>query len=270
MWDAGQMESVRPRVAITGASAGIGAAFAHRLAVDGYDLVLIGRDLARLQAVAEDAARNGAKSQIIVADLATSTGVDQMLDELDLNALSHGALPMVILNAGVTLAAKVGQTAPAEADRVVTLLATGVMRAAERVVPAMVAAGGGQVIIVSSIAAFTPMKKSAIYAASKAFSTSYARSVDLEVRSSGVRVLAVCPGYVRTGLHEKAGLGHLRRSVPRFMWLEAEQVVEESLKALRRGRSVLVPGVVYRITRPFLNLRFLQRLWGRLTKRSRN
>jgi short-subunit dehydrogenase len=72
---------------------------------------------------------------------------------------------------------------------------------------------------------------------------------------------------VRTGLHEKAGLGHLRRSVPQFMWLEAEQVVEESLKALRHGRSVLVPGVVYRITRPFLNLRILQRVWGRLTKR---
>jgi uncharacterized protein len=268
VWNAAVMTEnhvSRPLALITGASAGIGAAFAQRLAADGHDLVLVARNRERLEQVAARAARVGAHSQIIVADLATMAGVTAMLNEID--AGSDEPLAFVVLNAGVTHAAAVGTTDPDQADQIVTLLATGVMHTAERLIPKMVAAGAGQMVIVSSIAAFTPMRKSAIYAASKSFITSYARSLDLEVRPSGVRVLAVCPGYVRTELHERAGLSHLRRSVPSFMWLEADQVVNESMKAVRNGKAVLVPGLIYRITRPFLNLRILQRVWGRLTKR---
>lgn len=265
------MESDRPRALITGASAGIGAAFARRLARDGFDLVLVGRRRDRLEEVAAEVALFGALSQIIVADLATRDGVDAMLGDIEKRS-SQGppTLSLVVLNAGVTHSGAVGETAPAQADRIVELLATGVMHTAERIVPLMIAAGGGQVIIVSSIAAFTPMRKSPIYAASKSFITAYARSLDLEVRSKGVTVLAVCPGYVRTELHERAGLGHLSTTVPKFMWLEADTVVAESMRALAGRRAVLVPGIVYRLTRPFMNLRVLQRVWRRLTRRPRS
>ena len=264
------MESNRPRALITGASAGIGAAFALRLARDGHDLVLVGQRRDRLEAVAAEAAQCGAQSQIIVADLATREGVDAMLEAITPQS-SPGTreLSVAILNAGVTHAAAVGETDPAEAGRIVELLATGVMHTAERIVPQMIAAGRGQVVIISSIAAFTPMRKSAIYAASKSFVTAYARSLQLEVRSKGVTVLAVCPGYVRTELHERAGLGHLSTTVPGFLWLEPGAVVDESMRAAARGRAVLVPGIVYRLTRPFLNLRALQKVWHRLTRRPR-
>lgn len=256
---------MRPLALITGASAGIGAAFARRLAADGNDLVLVARHLGRLEEIAVQATRAGAHCQIIVTDLATRDGVTAMLDEID--ALCDRPFAIAILNAGVTHAAAVGTTDHEQAERIVTLLATGVMHTAERLIPPMIAAGGGRVVVVSSIAAFTPMRKSAIYAASKAFVTSYVRSLSLEVRGTGVNVSAVCPGYVRTDLHERAGLGHLRRTVPSILWLEAEQVVNASMKAVSVGRAVVVPGLIYRVTRPFLTLRSLQRMWGGLTRR---
>lgn len=258
------MSSGRPIALITGASAGIGAAFAERLARNGHDLVLVARRRDRLEDVAARCAALGAATRIVVADLATVEGVETMLAE----ALRYtDDLVITVLNAGVTHAANIGTTPLDEADRIVMLLATGVMRSCELIVPAMLARGGGDVIVVSSIAAFTPMRKSAIYAASKSFATSYVRSLDLEVRAGGVRMLAVCPGYVRTELHERAGLGHLRVSVPKFMWLEPDEVVEVSMRALHRDRSVLIPGVVYRITRPFLGLSMVQKVWRRLTRR---
>ena len=103
--------------------------------------------------------------------------------------------------------------------------------------------------------------------ASKAFSTSYARSLDLEVRSSGVRVAALCPGYVRTDLHRHAGLDHLSSKIPSWMWLEPEDVVVAAQRALSSRRVVTVPGIVYRIVRPFLSSRLVQVLWQRLTRR---
>ena len=250
---------------ITGGSSGIGAAFAERLAANGYELVLVARDAERLNAAAAPLTATGATVSTLSADLATMAGVEAVIER------ARDGVDLLVLNAGVTHAAAVGTTDPAAAAGIVQLLATGVMQTCEAVVPMMIErAGDGvtrEVIIVSSIAAFTPMCKSAIYAASKSFITSYARSLDAEVRTEGVRVLAVCPGYVRTGLHERAGLGHLAERVPTWMWLEPEQVVSESMQALRRGRTVLIPGRVYRLTRPFLGLGALQRVWRSMTRR---
>ena len=133
----------------------------------------------------------------------------------------------------------------------------------------MVARGSGDVVVVSSIAAFTPMRKSAPYAASKSFATAYARSLALEVKDHGVRVVAVCPGYVHTDLHRRAGLDHLTRRVPGWMWLQPEDVVNSTTRALDRGRTVVVPGLAYRLVRPFLSSTVTQAVWRRLTRRPR-
>ena len=247
---------------VTGGSSGIGAAFADRLAADGYDLVVVARDCARLDAMVDRLAAHGVQVEAISADLATEAGVEVVIER----ALE--GVDLLVLNAGVTLSAAVGETTRHDGDRLVRLLATGVMHTCEAVVPAMIERGGGEVIVVSSIAAFTPMRKSAIYAASKSFITSYARSLDEEVRSRGVRVLAVCPGYVRTPLHQRAGLGHLVTKIPSFMWLDPADVVDESLRALKKRRAVLIPGVVYRVTRPFLAVGAVQTVWRRMTRRT--
>ena len=148
------------------------------------------------------------------------------------------------------------------------LLATGVIEVCEAIVPRMVQRKNGEVVIVSSIAAFTPMPKSALYAAAKTYVMSYGRSLNLEVRGSGVRVCVVCPGYVRTELHQQAGLSHLRQRVPKWLWINSDDVVRAALSGLRKNKSVVVPGLVYRLARPFLGSRAVQAIWQSTTKRN--
>ena len=112
------------------------------------------------------------------------------------------------------------------------------------------------------------MRKAGPYAAAKSHITAYARSLALEVNDKGVRVTAVCPGYVHTDLHRRAGLDHLSRKVPSWMWLDPDDVVRATQRALRRGKTVIVPGLVYRLVLPFLSSRLTQRVWRRLTRRS--
>jgi short-subunit dehydrogenase len=161
----------------------------------------------------------------------------------------------------------VGSTNRDELDRLSYLMSAGVVRLCEALVPAMVQRGCGEVVVVSSIASFTPMRKAGPYAAAKSAATAYARSLALEVGDKGVRVVAVCPGYVHTDLHHRAGLAHLTTKVPEWMWLEPIDVVLETRRALARGKSVVVPGVAYRLVRPFLASSLAQSVWRRLTRR---
>ncbi|MFM8945482.1 MAG: SDR family NAD(P)-dependent oxidoreductase [Actinomycetota bacterium] len=253
-------ESNRRRVLVTGASSGIGESFAQMFASRHSDLVLVGRDRTALEQVASDARGRGAHAEVIVADLSTAGGVDAVCD-------AAGEVDTLVANAGVTHAATIGTTDVDELDRLAYLMSAGVVRMCERLVPTMVARGCGTVVIVSSIASFTPMRKAGPYAAAKSHVTAYAKSLALEVEPHGVRVLAVCPGYVRTDLHRRAGLDHLSRSVPGWMWLDPEDVVVAADKALAGRRHVLVPGRVYRLVLPFLSSRLAQGLWRRLTKR---
>jgi short-subunit dehydrogenase len=148
-------------------------------------------------------------------------------------------------------------------------LGTGVAQLIEGVVPSMVRKGEGTIIVVSSIASLIDMPNSAVYAASKSFATRYASSLAREVRHAGVRVTAVCPGYVHTNLHERAGLGHLEKRVPRWLWVDASTVVRTAVSGARKGKPVVVPGLVYRVSLPFLNWSLAQTVWARLTRRGR-
>lgn len=253
--------SRRGRVLVTGASSGIGEAFAITYARRGNDLVIAGRDETQLARVAGLARDLGANVDVVAVDLATARGVDEMVARA-------GDVEVIVANAGITHAASLGATDRDYLDSLVYLMATGVTRLCESLVPLMVARGSGDVVIVSSIATFTPMRKAAPYAAAKSFATAYARSLALEVATKGVRVVAVCPGYVRTDLHRRAGLDHLTRQVPRWMWLSSEDVVNATDKALSRRKTVVVPGVVYKLALPFLASTAAQSAWRRLTRRS--
>ena len=106
-----------------------------------------------------------------------------------------------------------------------------------------------------------------MYAASKSFVTAYGRSLAAETERFGIRVCVLCPGYVHTNLHERAGLSHLEKQVPGWMWISSDTVVQAGIKGLRRKKIVVVPGRVYRSVRPFMNSRAAQRVWRQLTKR---
>ena len=245
---------------ITGASSGIGKAFALHYADAGFDLVLVGRDLEQLTLVSEEVVATGATCQICVADLSVPDGVKSVL----------ACCPqpdVVVANAGVTIAGRVGTREWADLEQMSYLLGIGVAQLLEGIVPAMTHRGSGDILIVSSIASLITMPNSVMYAASKSFVTAYGRSLAAETERFGVRVCVLCPGYVHTNLHERAGLAHLERQVPRWMWITSETVVQAGIKGLRRKKIVVVPGRVYRSVRPFMNSRAAQRLWRQLTKR---
>ena len=245
---------------ITGASSGIGREFAIVLAKNGYDIVAVARRRELLESLAVELQAFGAQTQVVVADLSTSVGVQSVI------AVASDA-DFLVLNAGITRAAWVGTTSGDEILKLNTLLATGVVELCEAIVPQMMQRKTGDVVIVSSIAAFTPMPKSALYAAAKSYVMSYGRSLNLEVRGSGVRVCVVCPGYVRTDLHQQAGLTHLRARVPKWLWINSDDVVRAALSGLGNNKSVVVPGAIYRLARPFLGSWVAQTIWRRTTSR---
>lgn len=250
---------------VTGASSGIGREFALDYARRGYDLIVVARRERTLDELATEIQTIGVRCTVVAADLATMAGIESMLA-----TIATGPVPdVVVLNAGVTLAAKVGTSSAQTINDLTLLLANGPIHVMERIAPSMAARGSGDIVVVSSIAARIPMPRSAIYAAAKAAVTSYARSVHRELRRSGVRVVAVNPGYVRTNLHRAAGLDHLEKVVPAWLWLEPRDVVESAHRALAYGRDCVVPGLIYRLCRPFLASDGAQELWRRLVRRRR-
>mgnify|MGYP003340148764 CR=1 FL=1 len=253
--------SKRKRALITGASSGIGREFAFKLATLGYDIVAVARRGDLLDSLSVELGVFGAQTQVVVADLSTRAGVQSVIEA------AH-EIDFLVLNAGITRAAKVGTMPHDEISRLNLLLATGVVDVCEAVIPQMVHRNSGDIVIVSSIAAFIPMPKSAIYAATKTYVMSYGRSLSIELKKSDVRVCVVCPGYVRTDLHGQAGLSHLRDRVPSWLWVEKHDVVSSAFRGLKKNKSVVVPGLVYRLARPFLGSALAQSIWRRTTKRN--
>jgi hypothetical protein len=247
---------------VTGASSGIGREFALYYARLGFHVITVGRNPQDLEVVCREIESAGATSECLVADLSETQGVLHVLQNC-------GEPDVVVANAGVTMAGRAGTRHWVELERMTFLLGTGVAQLVEGIMPSMIRKKSGTVIVVSSIASLIDMPNSAVYAASKSFATRYASSLAREVRHAGVQVTAVCPGYVHTNLHSRAGLGHLETKVPRWLWIDAATVVQAAVAGARRGKSVVVPGLVYRVSLPFLNWSFAQGLWARLTRRSR-
>lgn len=226
---------------VTGASSGIGAAFARRLASDGYDLVLVARNGPRLDAARGALLAAGAPTvEVLTADL---TDPDQRSRVCA--RLSDPARPITLLvnNAGMGLGKTFLAATTAELQSQLALNVAAVMALTHSVLPGMVSRGHGGIIAVSSIAGMLPSRGSA-YGASKAWVTSFCESIGMAVRHQGVRVLAVCPGFVRTEFHERAGID--MRGRPAWMYVPVETVVRQSLDGLRSGRKVVIPGALYK------------------------
>lgn len=233
---------VARRALVTGATSGIGAEFARRLAADGWALVLVARDAARLaEAAAELTGRHGHPIDILPADLSTDDGcaaVEARLAEGD-------PIELLVNNAGISLNQPFLRSSVAEETELLRLNVHAVLRLTRAAVGPMTRRGRGAVINVSSVAGFGPVMPGSTYPASKAWVTAFSESVDLSTRRHGVRVMALCPGYTRTGAHERIGIDMSR--TPGWMWLQPAQVVEEALRDLRKGRSVSVPSRRYKL-----------------------
>ena len=230
-------------VLVTGASSGIGAAFARRLAGRGARLVLAARSVDRLSALAAELeAAHGTETRVVLADLAAPDGAAALCAAVD--ALGVPVLHLMN-NAGFGLA---GPFAAADAGRLAAMVRVNceaLTVLSRHFLPAMLAAGAGGIVHVASVAGYLPMPYQAVYAASKAYVLSLSTALAEEVRGSGVRVLALCPGPVPTGFQAAAGAeGHtnpLEAAV-----LTADEVTRRGLAAYEAGRAVCVPGAINR------------------------
>jgi short-subunit dehydrogenase len=228
---------------VTGATAGIGAAFARRLAVEGYDLVLVARDESRLAALgAELADRHGVTATALPADLSTIDGCERVQARLQDPA---APVDLLVNNAGTSLNTPFLQSSAAGEERLLQLNVHAVMRLTLAALPGMVERRRGGIVNVSSVAGFGAPMPGSTYSASKAWVTNFSESIALSVRPSRVRVMALCPGYTRTEFHERAGINMAK--TPSLLWLSAEEVVREGLRDLRRGKIVSVPDWKYKV-----------------------
>jgi uncharacterized protein len=225
---------------VTGATAGIGAAFARRLATDGHDLVLVARDEKRLTASAADLReRHGAEVEVLPADLATDEGIASVEARL---RRPDAPVDVLVNNAGFGNKGTFLEAPMADELRMLRLHCEAVLRLTAAAAEGMRERGRGFVINVASVAAFMPR---GTYSASKAWVVRFTESTAIELAGSGVRFLALCPGFVRTEFHDRAGMK--AENVPSWAWLDADKVVAAALRDLARGRTVSVPDPRYKV-----------------------
>jgi hypothetical protein len=228
---------------VTGATSGIGAAFARRLAAEGYALTIVARDRDRLLAAAQSLFdEHGVPVEPLPADLATAPGQDLVAARL---VDPDRPMDLLVNNAGRTLNTAFLRSTHEAETALLQLNVHAVMRLTHAVLPVMVGRGSGSIVNVSSVSGFGAAMPGSTYPASKAWVTNFTESVALSVAPFGVHVMALCPGYVRTEFHTRAGINMSK--TPNFLWLDADRLVADALRDLRRGTVVSVPNWKYKV-----------------------
>src|SRR4051794_37811116 len=219
---------------VTGASTGIGEVFARRLARDGYRLILVARRQDRL----DQLARELSGAETLVADLSLPDG----LGLVEARIAAEPTLELLVNNAGFGTKGLYWETPLEAQERMHQLHVMATMRLTRAALAAMVPRARGGVINVSSVAGFGQSPNNVSYCSTKAWMNSFTEGLDLELRGAGspVRVQALCPGFTVTEFHDAMGMS--RDGIPGWLWMRAEDVVDQSLRGLAKGKAFVIPG----------------------------
>jgi short-subunit dehydrogenase len=233
----------RPLALITGASSGIGEAFACALAERDHDVILVARRADRLQDLAAKITRDHAvEAFVLPMDLSEFGAAERTLTQA---ATLAGGRPVDVLinNAGYSIAQSFDDVPwTAQQDFLMTLIVNA-CGLAHGVIPGMIARGGGRIIATASLAGFAPgVAGHTLYPGAKSLTMSFCQAIDAEYRDKGLRVTAVSPGFVSTGFAAANGTDVVMAEAPRRLFLTPEQVVAAALKANDKGKVIVVPG----------------------------
>jgi hypothetical protein len=234
------MNPTAPLALVTGASSGIGATFARRLAKDGYSLLLVARRRDRLEALA----RELPAAEVLTADLTDEHDLKLVEDRI----AAAPNLQLLVNNAGFGTRGRFFEIPVDSQDQMHRLHVMATMRLTHAALRAMVPRAKGAVINVSSVAAFGQSPQNVSYCSTKAWMNSFTQGLHLELKGAGspVEVQALCPGFTVSEFHDAAGIDP--RTIPSWLWMRADDVVDASLRGLARGKPIVVPGGIYKLT----------------------
>jgi short-subunit dehydrogenase len=238
------MSESNPVALVTGASSGIGATFARALAGRGFDLILVARRADRLAQLARELeTAAGVRAAPLAADLA----LDSEMARVEERIAGEGKLEVLVNNAGFGSRGMFFNVDRASQDRMHRVHVLATLRLTHAALAGMVARNRGRIVNVSSVAAFGSTPGGASYSATKAWMNSFTEALALELRCAGsaVRVQALCPGFTITEFHESLGID--RKTIPGSWWMQAEDVVRTSLRAMDSGKLFVVPGLLYKV-----------------------
>ncbi|MET8867117.1 SDR family oxidoreductase [Nonomuraea sp. NPDC004580] len=225
-----------PTALITGATSGIGAAFARRLAADAFSLVLVARDELRLIRTADQLKlRYGVPVEVLPADLATDEGLAKV------EARLRDGVDLLINNAGFGNPGHFPDVPVEREARMLKVHCEAVLRLTLAALPGMRERERGAIVNVASVAAFFTR---GTYSASKAWVVNFSESAAAELRDPRIKIMALCPGFVRTEFHQRASMDS--SAIPGFMWLKADDVVRDAMRDLALGKRVSIPDLRYK------------------------
>ena len=226
---------------VTGASSGIGEAFAEVLAASGFDVAITARRDARLRAVqARLSEKYGARVEVIVEDLEDPSAPARLCAELEARGLK---IDVLVNNAGYGVPGSYVASGWDVHERFLRIMVVAVAELTHRLLPAMIERRYGRIINVSSLAGLVPAPAGhTLYAAAKAFLIKFSESLGHEVRRHGVHVTAVCPGFTFSEFHDVTGTRARMKSLPGFMWSSSADVARQGYDAVMAGKSVVVTG----------------------------
>jgi short-subunit dehydrogenase len=241
------MSNPRSVALITGASGGLGNAFARQLALQGYDLILVARRREKLESLAGEL-KIKTRVEILPADLSKEPGIRKV--EALIKSLPR--LDLLINNAGFGLAGEFTRQPVEKSLNMLQVHCTAPVRLAHATLPGMIEHQSGAIINVASVSAFAPMVGNVMYSATKSFLVVYSRALQMETRRHGIRIQALCPGFFHSEFHDVMRVNKSR--IPQSLFMSADEIARRSLSAIGRNGVVYMPGSFYKLAVFFARL----------------